>query len=148
MRQLFLPSLRRRHALDLLLVLLSFSSLVLALSGRAVTTASNKLLVHTTSASVLGFRDNTTIPNVTILKWLGIPYAQDTSGANRWRPPQLLRPQGPKENVLVANQFGPACLQGRADGGNGTAVQSEDCLRINVLAPENAKGLPVYIYIQ
>lgn len=134
--------------LDLMLVLLSFSSLVLALSGRTVVAPSKKLLVHTTSGSVLGFRDNTTIPNVTVLKWLGIPYAQDTSGVNRWRPPQPIRAQGPKEKILVANQFGPACLQGRADGGNGTAVQSEDCLRINVLAPENAKGLPVYIYIQ
>lgn len=147
MTQLFSPSPGRHGVLDLALTLLSFSSLIFALSGRAAPTASDKFLVHTTSGSVLGFRDNTTISNVSILKWLGIPYAQDTSGANRWRPPQSLR-QVPNQTVLVANQFGPACLQGRADGGNGTAVQSEDCLRINVLAPENAKGLPVYIYIQ
>lgn len=35
-----------------------------------------------------------------------------------------------------------------ADGGNGTSVQSEDCLRINVIAPVNATDLPVYLYIQ
>jgi hypothetical protein len=40
------------------------------------------------------------------------------------------------------------CSLYRADGGNGTAVQSEDCLRINVIAPANASNLPVYIYAQ
>ena len=35
----------------------------------------------------------------------------------------------------------------RAYGGNGTAVQSEDCLLINIMAPHNASNLPVYIYV-
>lgn len=34
----------------------------------------------------------------------------------------------------------------RADGGNGTSIQSEDCLRINVITPSNATKLPVYLY--
>ena len=33
-----------------------------------------------------------------------------------------------------------------AYGGNGTSVQSEDCLLINIMAPYNASNLPVYIY--
>ena len=36
----------------------------------------------------------------------------------------------------------------RADGGNGTSIQSEDCLRINIIAPANATNLPVYLYAQ
>ncbi|QRV74290.1 Carboxylesterase family [Ceratobasidium sp. AG-Ba] len=106
----------------------------------------NSLVRKTTSGSVLGYRDNATIPNTPIYKWLGIRYGGDTGGSNRWRPPQrVIAP--PVGAVFNATQFGPACLQGRADGGNGTAIQSEDCLRINVFAPENATGLPVYIYI-
>lgn len=42
----------------------------------------------------------------------------------------------------------PYTLPARADGGNGTSVQSEDCLRINVIAPTNATKLPVYLYSQ
>ncbi|KAG8777340.1 hypothetical protein FRC12_000429 [Ceratobasidium sp. 428] len=105
----------------------------------------NSLVRRTTSGSVLGYHDNVTIPDTTINKWLGIRYAQDTAGSNRWRPPQRVLPS--TRAVFNATQFGPACLQGRADGGNGTAVQSEDCLRINVFAPANAERLPVYIYI-
>ncbi|KAL0061259.1 hypothetical protein AAF712_011917 [Marasmius tenuissimus] len=48
--------------------------------------------------------------------------------------------------IFNATVYGPACLQGRADGGNGTSLQSEDCLRINIIAPAGARNLPVYIY--
>ena len=101
------------------------------------------LLVSTTSGLVLGYLDNTTT-SVPLQKWYGVRYAQDTSGVNRWRPPKpFVDASG---EVFNASAFGSACLQGRADGGNGTSVQNEDCLRINVIAPVGAKDLPVYIY--
>ncbi|KAH8112629.1 carboxylesterase, partial [Phellopilus nigrolimitatus] len=104
---------------------------------------SGSLLVSTSSGPVQGFLDTNTT-SVALQKWYGVRFAEDTSGVNRWRPPQpFVDTSGA---IFNASQFGPACLQGRADGGNGTSVQSEDCLRINVIAPVGAKDLPVYIY--
>lgn len=72
--------------------------------------SSRDLLVQTTSGLVQGFLDlNTT--NVPLKKWLGVPYAADTSGANRWRPPQPF--EATPEKVLDASAYGPACMQGR-----------------------------------
>ena len=103
---------------------------------------SEQPIVQTTSGKALGYLDTTTT-DVPLQKWYGVRYAQDTSGQNRWKPPQ---PFSDAETIFNATEFGPACLQGRTDGGNGTSVQSEDCLRINVIAPVGAKDLPVYIY--
>ncbi|TCD67432.1 hypothetical protein EIP91_012404 [Steccherinum ochraceum] len=99
------------------------------------------LLVSTTSGLVQGFLDTNTT-SVPLNKWLGVYFAEDTSGANRWTPPKkTFRP-----GVQNATAFGPACMQGRADGGNGTSVQSEDCLVVNIISPQGAKNLPVYLY--
>lgn len=122
-------------------LILGVSLLVLA---RTVVTvgAADSLLVQTTSGKVQGYLDTTTT-SVPLHKWYGVRFAQDTSGENRWRPPKAYFDG---TSVFNASSFGPACLQGRANGGNGTSVQSEDCLRINVIAPAGAKSLPVYIY--
>lgn len=126
--------------------------------------AASDLLVQTTSGAVQGFLDTNTT-DVPLKKWLGVPYADDTSGANRWRPPQPVKVK--HGQVINATAYGPACMQGRyvtsvayihvllsrlfgfcsANGGNGTSVQSEDCLLINIIAPHNASNLPVYIYV-
>ncbi|KAI0701389.1 carboxylesterase [Cytidiella melzeri] len=104
---------------------------------------SRQLLVETTSGVIQGFLDTNTT-SLPLNKWLGVPYADDTSGENRWRPPQPVKVK--PGQVIDATAYGPACMQGRADGGNGTSVQSEDCLLVNVIAPQNASNLPVYIY--
>lgn len=142
--------------------------LLVALLAQGATEKRPNLIVNTSSGRVQGYADTTTIPDTPLLKWLGIPYAQDTSGQNRWKPPQPLERS---KNIIDASSFGPACLQGRylpsgssfinyyilttysyvphrADGGNGTSLQSEDCLRINIIAPANASKLPVYLYSQ
>ena len=71
---------------------------------------SQDLLVHTTSGLLQGFLDTETT-DVPLKKWLGVPYAADTSGANRWRPPQPVAAAPGK--VFNASAFGPACMQGR-----------------------------------
>lgn len=70
--------------------------------------AADSLIRTTTSGRVQGFLDvNTT--GVPLNKWLGVRYAADTSGRNRWRPPQPVVVPG----VFDASAYGPACLQGR-----------------------------------
>lgn len=122
------------------------SILVLTQVVRAQSVSNLTLLppITTTSGSVQGYLDTSTT-STHLQKWYGIRFAQDTSGQNRWKPPHPYT--GPTNGaVFNATQFGPACMQGRADGGNGTSVQSEDCLRINVIAPVGAKDLPIYVY--
>ena len=78
----------------------------------------------------------------------GIPYAAAPVGALRWRAP---RPVRPWKGVRRAAKFGPQCMQlpifsdmvFRSDG------MSEDCLYLNVWAPEAAPGrrLPVLVYV-
>ena len=85
--------------------------------------------------------------------FFGIPYAQDTSGANRFKPPV---PHVPKSgSTVAATNAGPSCPQPKGDPftplyiSNVTNI-SEDCLHLNVYRPEGTKAdakLPVFVYI-
>lgn len=70
----------------------------------------------------------------------GIPYTAPPVGALRWRPPA---PVAAWSGVRSAASFGNICpqLQGT------TAVGNEDCLNLNVYAPNDAAGLPVVFFI-
>lgn len=85
----------------------------------------------------------------------GIPYGQDTSGENRFKPPQPYAPH-PGE-VIEATTPGVACPQplGKSSPplgqGNITEI-SEDCLNLNIVRPRlnNTDGhekLPVMVWI-
>ncbi|KAK4893513.1 hypothetical protein LTR27_008196 [Elasticomyces elasticus] len=111
------------------------------------------LKISTTSGSVTGFV-NSTAPNVR--QWLGIPYAAPPLGALRFAPPQA-----PTPHPVNASAFAPSCMQQYSNGStiytevlkefliNGG--QSEDCLYLNVWAPEaTSKGhgkWPVFVYV-
>jgi carboxylesterase type B len=88
-----------------LFALLFWTTATLAVTGREANT-----LVWTTSGQVQGFVDSTTT-NRTLNKWLGVRYAEDTSGRNRWKPPQPIVPS--LKDIFNASAYGPACLQGR-----------------------------------
>ena len=77
----------------------------------------------------------------------GVPFAAPPVGPLRWRPTQ---PHAPWTGIRPTTRFGPACPQpNRPDGAGGGRAdhQDEDCLTLNVWAPENARGLPVMVWI-
>lgn len=75
-----------------------------------------------------------------------IPYAAPPVGPLRWRPPQTAPGW---EGVRDATRPGAICVQAPANGdpGVGPLPMSEDCLTLNVWAPETAEGLPVMVWI-
>jgi len=96
-----------------------------------------------------------------IYTFKGIPYAADTSGANRWAAP---KDPEPWSNVRDATTFMDRCPQAESDGGfislvekmtgvsapslsNPDGGMSEDCLGLNVYAPTIDTKLPVMAWI-
>ena len=71
-------------------------------------------------------------PDVAVFR--GIPFAQTTGGANRWRPPQPLPPPSQPVTVFDAFESGPACIQS-ANLSSIVGGQSEDCLSVDLYIP-------------
>lgn len=78
----------------------------------------------------------------------GIPYAQPPVGGLRWKPP-VAAPDW--QGVRKATAFGPACVQPRNRNAgiytNPLDRVSEDCLTLNIWAPEGGRDLPVFVWI-
>lgn len=86
--------------------------------------------------------------------FLNIPYGADTSGANRFRPPQPATI--PSGSTIIAQAYGPACPQPLRSSTNPLELSpitqvSENCLNLNVARPKGLKPsdnlLPVMVYI-
>ncbi|WP_207456353.1 carboxylesterase/lipase family protein [Herbiconiux sp. SYSU D00978] len=94
------------------------------------------LTVRTTAGLVRGVRRGG------LREWWGIRYAR----AERFRAP---RPVEPWEGLRGASVPGPVCPQERNArlGGGARGPMDEDCLFLNVQAPEDADGLPVVVFI-
>ena len=78
----------------------------------------------------------------------GIPYAMPPTGERRWRPPVSL----PRwDGVRDAVSSGPACTQpARRPGSiyaNPLPATGEDCLSLDIWAPEGGRDLPVLVWI-
>lgn len=91
--------------------------------------------IHVTGGKVAGVDDGD------VHKWLGIPFAAPPVGNLRWREPQ---PVDAWQGVKTAGTYSPACAQTATWIPN---AKSEDCLYLNIWAPENAKDLPVMVWI-
>lgn len=82
-----------------------------------------------------------------VQSYKGVPYAAAPVGKLRWMPPQAVAPwQGERD----ATQYAAQCAQNADLGVFGKAGGSEDCLYLNVFAPENAQAgdkLPVFFWI-
>lgn len=78
----------------------------------------------------------------------GIPYALPPTGPRRWRPPE---PVAPWQGVRDAIDSGPACFQPPRRSGSiydrPLTAASEDCLYLDIWAPEGARDLPVLVWI-
>ncbi|MFZ0266185.1 carboxylesterase/lipase family protein [Caulobacter sp.] len=78
----------------------------------------------------------------------GVPYAAAPVGALRWKPP-VAAPAW--SGVREALDFGPACQQPKPRPGgiysSPLKAMSEDCLSLNIWAPEEIKKAPVLVWI-
>jgi para-nitrobenzyl esterase len=116
---------------------------MLATPNRALAARRKPVLVETVHGKLRGLREN----GVAFFK--GVHYAQSAGGKNRFMPPQ---PVIPWAGIRDATQFGPPCIQTNPDFEPWTDPMpgSEDCLVLNVWAPETALGrtkLPVMFWI-
>ncbi|XP_023238926.1 carboxylesterase 5A-like [Centruroides sculpturatus] len=111
------------------------------------------LLVSTTSGTVKGKKVDTTEGQV--YQYLGIPYAQSPTGANRFKPPKHL-PASAASLRFDATDFGPACYQPPHSVEvispllrTRDMIIDEDCLNLNIYVPkiETNEKLPVMIWL-
>ncbi|KAG6850107.1 hypothetical protein H0H93_001028 [Arthromyces matolae] len=95
-------------------------------------------IVDTGYAKYLG---NRTFPNT--VAYLGIPYAEPPLGERRFRSPLPLntaRVSGEAKGAVIdAKNYPDFCVQGSTGGGDAGGAGSEDCLKVNIYAPADAK---------
>ncbi len=122
--------------------------IALCIVGALTATASADVLVETPQ----GRLDGMLTKDGDVAAFKGIPYAVPPVGMRRWKHAE---PAPAWKGVRDAAHFGPECMQ--PDGSPTsfyyapTPVRSEDCLYLNVWAPEGAlkndKKLPVMVWI-
>jgi para-nitrobenzyl esterase len=121
---------------------LAASLLAAAIPAAAGPASANAPIVRAPDGAVAG----TTQGKVRVFK--GIPYAEAPIGTLRWKPPV---PAKLWTDVRPANGFAAACVQPTFPGTNIYANppqrMSEDCLALNIWAPQDAKDLPVVVWI-
>lgn len=82
----------------------------------------------------MGFEENH------LVKFLGIPFAQQPRGALRFKRAQKVQPW---DGVLQADHYGDAAPQ----FDQGRFLGSEDCLTLNVVRPQEGEKLPVFVWV-
>lgn len=103
--------------------------------------SSDATRVSINSGDLIGYQNE-----LGVSVWQGIPYAEPPIGDLRWKAP---RPVAPWEGQKAVLKFGPDCASQsfKTSIDNNHFNGSEDCLYLNVYAPENAENLPVLYWI-
>jgi para-nitrobenzyl esterase len=119
-----------------------FALAVAAMAGAPAVALADQPVVRAPAGAVRGVETG----GLRVFK--GIPYAAAPTGALRWKPPV----QAPSwSGMRDAQDFGPACWQPKPRAGSIYASPlkafSEDCLSLNVWAPDAAKRAPVLVWI-
>ena len=124
-----------RSSFPSLVLIGAASALVLHLSTRDARTQSASCLVLTSNGAVQG------VDRGASCAFLGVPYAASSAGERRWRPPQPAEPWAPATlNTAAATScpgFNPA----------GQAVGTEDCLKLNIWAPDPPPAVPAPVVV-
>ena len=94
--------------------------------------------VCTSSGMVIG------VQHASHWRWQGIPYAAPPVGARRFLPPA---PVDPWAEPLMADARGAVCPQWDLDTDPPTVMGDEDCLTLNVFAPDGAVNAPVLVFV-
>jgi para-nitrobenzyl esterase len=115
-------------ALALVAACASAPEVTVAADGKPRASVANGVLVGSVDDGIASFK--------------GVPFAAAPVGDLRWKAPQ---PAASWPGERAATEFGASCAQGaRANAPN---TSSEDCLYLNVYAPQDAKNAPVMVWI-
>jgi para-nitrobenzyl esterase len=122
-------------------VLVAMACAVVAMAAHPAN-AAEPIRVRVKSGLLVGFLDSG------VESFKGVPYATPPVGALRWTLP---RPAAAWSGERAADDFGPSCLQDSVPrnvppASRGAQV-SEDCLTLNVWAPQSARKAPVMVWI-
>ena len=100
--------------------------------------------VRVSGGYVRGVREGGTIA------WRGIPYAAPPIGRLRFRAPQRVVPWNGFRDAASFGRVAPQAHKGQFAGVSPDVPSGEDCLTVNVVAPETAASdapLPVMVFI-
>lgn len=136
---------RKRLKIGIVLVFLTICNCILLMvpEGFSAKQDCQSPIVKTSSGSLCGLKlkENET----GIFAYLGIPYADSTTGKNRFKPPV---PYQQRKEILSTKEFGPICPQEKTDPPG--PPQSEDCLSLNIwtpVTPGSTETIPTMVYI-
>ena len=133
-------------------VLCLLGACLVSLTALGAAGSDDSLKVRVKTGMLVGSREDD------VRTFKNIPFAAPPVGNLRWAPPQ---PPLPWDGERAADKFGPPCIQldvarmsqakevlpaGVWIGAPLMASGSEDCLSLNIWAPEKANGAPVIVY--
>ena len=122
--------------------------LFLSLVATFVIAISRPASAHPTVTVLNGSYSGVHLPSYSQDIFLGIPYAQDAGGPNRFRIPQALNESW--DGVRPAAQYSNQCPDDRPPTSGAPYGMSENCLSLNVVSPAgggNGTLLPVMVWI-